>query len=285
MKARLPLVTLFAATIFSVNVWADFHEHIGLQLWSVRATTLTKGMPASLDLVKGWGMTEVEGGGGLGSMTIEQFRAALDARGLKAPSMHVGYEALTKDVGAVIRDAKILGATYVICPWIPHQAAVDAALLQKAAADFNQWGEACRAAGLKFGYHDHGYEFVPTATAGETLFDDLIRATKPENVTFEMDVFWTYHGGGDPVKLLQKYPTRWSALHVKDIRKGAPYGQPLGHAPDTDNVAVGAGQIDWPAVIGAAEKAGVKYYFIEDETPAPLENIPATLAYLKALKL
>jgi sugar phosphate isomerase/epimerase len=72
---------------------------------------------------------------------------------------------------------------------------------------------------------------------------------------------------------------------VKDIRKGAPYGQPLGHAPDTDNVAVGAGQMDWKAVIGTAQKVGVTYYFIEDETPAPLDNIPATQAFLRTLKL
>ena len=284
MKARLPLVSFFAAAILSVNAWADFHDHIGLQLWSLRATTLTKGLPASLDLVKGWGVTEVEGGGGIGSTTMVQYRAALDARGLKAPSMHVGYEALRKDVSAVIRDAKILGATSIVCPWIPHTGAFDAALVQKVTEDFNQWGAAIHAAGLTFGYHPHGYEFVPTAVAGETLLDSLIQGTKAENVSFEMDVFWVYHGGGDPVKLLNKYPTRWTALHVKDIRKGAPYGQPTGHAPDTDNVAVGSGQIDWKAVIGTAEKVGVKYYFIEDETPAPLENIPATLAFLRALK-
>ncbi len=273
-----------AVTIFAVGAWADFHEHVGLQLWSLRATTLSKGLPASLDLVKDWGLTEVEGGGGIGSMTVEQYRAALDARGLKAPSIHAGYEALDKDLTAIIREAKVLGASMVICPWIPHTGAFDAAVAKKATEDFNTWGAAMHAAGLKFGYHPHGYEFVPTATAGETLLDDMIRGTKPENVTFEMDVFWVYHGGGDPVKLLQKYAGRWSALHVKDLRKGAPHGQPTGHAPDTDNVAVGAGEIDWKAVIGTAQKVGVKYYFIEDETPAPLENIPATLAYLKALK-
>ena len=157
MKARLPLVSFFAAAILSVNAWADFHDHIGMQLWSLRATTLTKGLPASLDLIKDWGITEVEGGGGIGSMTMEQYRAALDARGLKAPSMHVGYEALTKDVSAVIRDAKILGATHVVCPWIPHTGAFDAALVKKVADDFNQWGAAMHAAGLTFGYHPHGY--------------------------------------------------------------------------------------------------------------------------------
>ena len=285
MKTRLLLASFFAFSVSALTSLADFHDHIGLQLWSLRATTLAKGLPASLDLVKGWGIIEVEGGGAVNGMTTEQVKAAFDARGIKVLSMHAGYEALTKDVSAVIRDAKILGATAVYCPWIPHTGAFDAAIAQKATEDFDKWGAALRAAGLKFGYHPHGYEFVPTSTAGETLLDDMIRGTKPDNVTFQMDVFWIYHGGGDPVKLLEKYPTRWSSLHVKDIRKAAPYGQPTGKAPDTDNVAVGAGQIDWKAVIGTAEKIGIKHYFIEDETPAPLENIPASLEYLKALKL
>jgi len=284
MKARLPLVSLFAATLLSAQAWADFHDHIGLQLWSLRATTLTKGLPASLDLVKGWGLTEVEGGGSVGTMKVEEVRAALDARGLKSPSMHVGYEVLSKDVAAVIHDAKVIGAASVVCPWIPHTSGFDAAVAAKAISDFNTWGAAFHAAGIKFGYHPHGYEFVPSGAAGDTLLDDLIRTTQPENVCYEMDVFWTVHAGGNPVKLLEKYPTRWVALHVKDIRKGAPTGFTTGHAPDTDNVAVGAGSIDWKAVISTAQKIGVTYYFIEDETPAPLDNIPASLAYLRALK-
>lgn len=285
MKTRLFLALFLAALIPASNALADFHDHVGLQLWSLRATTMAKGLPASLDLIKGWGITEIEAGGGIGNLTVEKYRAELDARGLKATSMHASYEALTKDVAAVIRDAQTLGAKVVYCPWIPHTGDFTAETAKKAAEDFDKWGAAFHAAGLKFGYHPHGYEFVPTGEENETLLDTIINGTKPENVTFEMDVFWVYHGGGDPVKLLNKYPKRWSALHVKDIRKGAPHGKPTGHAPDTDNVSVGTGDLDWKAIIGAAEKIGVKYYFIEDETPAPLENIPATLAYLKALKL
>ena len=284
MKARLPLVSLLAAAILALNASADFHDHLGLQQWSLRDTTKAKGLPASFDVAKGWGFTEIEGGIG-GPMPAEQVRAELDKRGLTVPSVHAQYDQLAKDLAGVIRDAKTLGAKYVMCPWIPHKAAFDAALMHKAVEDFNKWGEAFRAAGITFGYHPHGYEFSAGAAAGDTLLDDLIRGTKPENVVFEMDVFWVVHGGGDPVKLLEKYSTRWVALHVKDIRKGAPTGFTTGHAPDADNVTVGTGQVDWKAVISAAEKVGVKYYFIEDETPAPLECIPASLAYLKTLKL
>jgi sugar phosphate isomerase/epimerase len=281
---RLPILIL-AAAILTPVIRADFHDHVGIQLWSLRANTLTKGVPSSLDLVKGWGIVEVEGGLVTANMTAEQVRAAVDARGLKMPSAHVGYDDLKKDLPALVHAAQVLGVHHVICPWIPHEGPFTPATVEQAAAIFNRAGAAFRAAGIKFGYHPHGYEFVPTATAGETLLDDLIKATKPEDVCYQMDVFWVYHGGGDPVKLLNKYAGRWVSLHVKDIRKGAPYGLPLGHAPDTDNVAVGAGQMDWKAVIGTAQKVGVTYYFIEDETPAPLDNIPATQAFLRTLKL
>jgi sugar phosphate isomerase/epimerase len=99
-----------------------------------------------------------------------------------------------------------------------------------------------------------------------------------------MDVFWVVHGGGDPVALLNKYAGRWMGLHIKDIRKGAPTGLTSGSAPESDNVAVGTGAIDWPAVLSTAEKVGAKYFIIEDETSEPLTNIPLSLEYLRTLK-
>lgn len=68
---------------------------------------------------------------------------------------------------------------------------------------------AFRAAGVTFGYHTHGYEFVPGAKAGETLFDELVRLTDAKNVSFQMDVFWVYRAAADPMALLKKYPDRW----------------------------------------------------------------------------
>jgi sugar phosphate isomerase/epimerase len=113
----------------------------------------------------------------------------------------------------------------------------------------------------------------------------LVRETKPELVCYEMDVFWVFHAGQDPAKLLAKYPDRWALMHVKDMRKGAVTGLSTGSAAPVDNVPVGDGQIDWRAVLGTARQIGVQYYFIEDETPAPLQCIPISLAYLRALKL
>jgi sugar phosphate isomerase/epimerase len=99
-----------------------------------------------------------------------------------------------------------------------------------------------------------------------------------------MDVFWVAHPGADPVKYLNKYPGRWQLMHLKDIQKGARTGVYTGHAPNEQSVALGTGQIPWPAVLSAAAKSGVKHYFIEDEHPDAEKQIPVTLAYLRTLK-
>ena len=96
---------------------------------------------------------------------------------------------------------------------------------------------------------------------------------------FEMDVFWVMHPGQDPAKLLTKYGSRWALMHLKDIRKGAQTGIYTGHAPLTDDVPLGTGQVNWPAVLKEAAKVGVKYYFIEDESPTVLDTLPVTTKY------
>jgi len=269
----------------AVTAFAEgFQDHLGLQLWSLRDST-KQSTTGALDLAVGFGFTEVETAG-TGSLSVADFAKELQTRKLKAVAMHAGYEALQKDAARVIADAKVLGAKYVVVPWLPHdkEKGLTAEVARAAAANFNVWGEACRAAGLQFGFHPHGFEFKADA-AGVTPFDIIARETKAELVTFEIDIFWVFHAGQDPVKLMEKYPDRWRLMHVKDIRKGAVTGLSTGSAPPTDKVVVGDGQIDWPVVLRAAAKAGVKHYFIEDEGVQPLKEIPASLRYLKSLKL
>ncbi len=277
------LLTLSAVALGAAPV--DFHDHIGMQLWSLRETAKTD-TPAALELVKNYGLKEIETAG-LGTLTLAQYGAEARSRGLVVVGMHDGYEDLGKKLPELIADAKALGATYIVCPWVPHgKEGFTDELAHKVAADFNQWGKTCREAGLKLGWHPHGFEFTPSeANKNETRFDIVARETDPENLVFEMDVFWVFHAGQDPVTLLKKYGHRWALMHLKDIRKEAITHLSTGSAPPTDNVPVGGGQIDWPSVLRTAQKVGVKHYFIEDETPAPLQNIPTSLAYLRALKL
>jgi hypothetical protein len=89
--------------------------------------------------------------------------------------------------------------------------------------------------------------------------------------------------GGNPAKLLLKYPGRWKLLHLKDIKNGVA-NDLTGGTPTINNVALGTGQIDYPAVLAAAKKIGIRHYFIEDESPNHAAQMPVTVAYLRGLK-
>jgi sugar phosphate isomerase/epimerase len=182
----------------------------------------------------------------------------------------------------VIGQAKILGAKYVMCAWIPHNDGVltpeDA---KKAVEDFNRAGKVLSEHGLIFCYHAHGYEFQPYE--GGTLLDYIITHTDPKYVSFEMDIFWISFGGGDPVGLMKKYGSRWKLMHLKDLRKGAPKNLTGGTGPEND-VPLGQGEEDIPAVLREAKKIGIKHYFIEDESLDPTVPVPQSIAYLKSLR-
>ncbi len=286
MKRLLP--ALFALAAMPVVCLAaepaagSFKGAIGLQLYSFR-DSFKADVPGSLDKVKALGIVEVETASTYG-MPPEKFVAMLAERGLKPISGHFQYGAMEKDIDASVAEAKALGLKFAACPWIPHDVAeFTETVARKAAADFNKWGEAFAKAGIKFAYHPHGYEFVPRPD-GSTLFDLLATETKPEFVTFEMDVFWIIFPGQDPVKLMEKYPTRFSLMHLKDLRKGARTGIYTGHTDVKDNVPIGSGQVDWPAVLREAAKVGVKHYFIEDESPIAEQQMPESIRYLESLK-
>ena len=278
------LLVLLAAVPASAATVAD---HLGLQMYSLRVRTMQQGWRAGLDEAKALGFTFIEAGGPPNkAVTVEAYNAELAARGLKMISEGFAYERLQGDIAGAVTEARGLGVRYAFVAWIPHKDADpftddDA---RKAAADFDSWGAAFKAAGITFTYHPHGYEFRPDGN-GDTPFDVLARATNPDLVSFEMDVFWATHGGQNPAALLAKYPTRWRLMHVKDIRKGAPTGIYTGHAPGTDDVPVGTGQVDWPAVFGQARSVGIGWYFIEDESPTPLQDIPQSVAYIRSLGL
>ena len=235
---------------------------------------------ATLDTIKALGITELESGTNPNGLSPEAFRKLLDARGLKSPSVGAGYEELVKDPAEVARKAKIVGANYVMTAWIPHKGQFTLADAQKAAADFNQAGKILKENGLTFCYHTHGYEFVPYQDG--TLFDYLVKNTNPDYVSFEMDIMWVFHGGGD-TKLLEKYGKRWKLMHLKDLRKGVK-GDLTGGTSVENDVALGTGQLNIPAILKAAKKVGVKHYFIEDESSSFRKQVPQTMAYLKSLK-
>lgn len=201
MKIFIPIL-MFSAVV--VGHAASFKDHLGLQMWSLRAQA-KESTTGALDIASGYGVTEIEAAG-TGELSAADYRKELSARKLIAVGMHASYDVLLKDSAPVIANAKALGAKFIIVPWLPHDNKIGLTedIARAAAVNFNKWGRECRAAGLQFGYHPHGYEFV-TGADGKTLFDLIVRETNPKLVIFEMDVFWAFHAGQDPVKLLKKY--------------------------------------------------------------------------------
>jgi sugar phosphate isomerase/epimerase len=252
---------------------------VGLQLWSLREY-LPKDLPGTLKKVQALGFREVEGAG-LWKHTTEEMRSALDAAGLRCQSAHMGFERLRDDLKGAFAEAKAVGATWVICPWIPHEKDFTRDDALKAGDAFNAFGKAAADAGLRFGYHCHGYDFVPS-TEG-TLFDTLAANTDPERVAFQIDVFHAFDGGADPAKLIERYKTRVVSLHLKDLKKGVQVKVGTATAPADHDVPVGTGQVDIPAVLKAAQDSAVKLYYIEDESTDPWGHIPKSLEFLKTI--
>ncbi len=280
------LFPLLALTVSAsaIDLQGDFKGPLGLQLYSLRET-FKKDSTAALDLTKKLGFQYAELYSAI-PVEPEKLKTELAARGITPISAHFNYDALKKDPSQAVKAAQTLGLKYAGVAWIPHEGAdFGEAEVKRAAADFNAMGEAFKAAGIQFFYHTHGYEFRPVSEgSSETFFDLLVKETNPALVSFEMDVFWVFQPGADPVKYLAKYPGRWALMHLKDIRQGAKVGGFTGHAPLTDDVPLGTGQVPWPAVLKQAAKSGVKYYFIEDESPTVEAALPVSIKYLESVK-
>lgn len=256
------------------------HGKIGVETYSLRAR-LQKDFSGTLQIIRQMGFTEVELAQ-LYGYTAPQLKKILSRHKLRPTSLLCSYELLRDSLDKVIRDAKALHVQYVGCTWIPHKKVLTREDVDKAAALFNMVGAAMKAQQLHFMYHIHGYEFIP-ASSGETLMDVLAQEMQPGIADFELDIFWVWAGGQDPALLLKKYPGRFVALHLKDMKEGTPTGSYSGSAPDTSSVALGEGSIDIPGVLRAALLTGVKKYYIEDEAPDAAEQIPVSLKYLQSL--
>jgi len=270
--------TLFIA--FFISIELSSAQEIGLQLYSLRNQFKTD-VPGTLAKIKSWNIHEIEGGGTYG-LSMDDYKKLLVQNNLKMVSVGADFNQLAKDPQVAIDEAKAFGAKYVMCAWVPHQG-TDFTIqdIQKAVEVFNAAGKVMHENGISFCYHPHGYEFRPYEDG--TLFDYLVKHTNPLYVNFEMDVFWVKHPGQDPVALLEKYPTRFLMMHLKD-RKPGTEGNQNGTAPDETNVVLGQGDVGIAAIMKEAKKIGIKHYFIEDESPRSVEQIPQSLAYLKQLK-
>lgn len=270
----------FICTLLLISFNNLFAQEIGLQLYSLR-NEFKVDVPGTLAKIKEWKIKLIEGGGTYG-LPLDEYKKLLQNNNLEMVSYGAGFEELENNPQAVIDNAKELGAKFIMCAWVPHKEGVFTIdEINKAIVVFSKAGKLMQENGLKFCYHPHGYEFRPYENG--TLFDYMVKNTDSKYVNFEMDVFWVKHPGQDPVALLKKYPSRFLMLHLKDRRLGTP-GNQDGRAPDETNVVLGHGDVGIAAIMKEAKKIGVKYYFIEDESPVAVEQIPLSLDFLSKLK-
>jgi sugar phosphate isomerase/epimerase len=254
---------------------------VGLQLYSLRTQFQAEGVPKTLDRVKDLGFKYVELAGTY-NLAPEKFKAMLDERGLTPIAGHFAFDKFKSDPDGIAAEAKALGLQYAGTAWVKGKDAFDEKYCREVAAEFNRAGKALADKGLKFYYHIHGYEFVPFGDG--TLFDLLVKETDPKYVSYEMDILWVVYPGQDPAKLLEKYPDRFCFTHLKDLRKGVATGALTGNTDVRNDVTLGTGQVDYPAVFRAAAKSAVKYHFIEDESPTVLTQLPESLKFLEQFK-
>jgi sugar phosphate isomerase/epimerase len=250
---------------------------IGLQLYSVREL-LPKDFEGTLRKVSAAGYTEVEAAGYYGK-SAKEFRAAMDRAGLRCVSTHHSMAELVQQLDRLIEYGSQLSLDYIVCPSPMRRYPTDKGPLNLddwrwAAGVLNRIGEKVKAAGMIFGYHNHGPEFG--SENGVVFYDELLRKTDPKLVAFELDCGWAAAAGRNPVDYLRKTPERFPLLHVKDIVKGE-NGQ-------FHSTVMGRGVVDYAPILRAA--TGLKHAFIEQEEfdIDPIEAIRLDAEYLRKLE-
>jgi sugar phosphate isomerase/epimerase len=254
-----------AANWISRNALANpMGRPVGIQLYTVN-TPMQEDAPGTLKQLRDIGFAEVESAG-FGKRSAKQFRGLLDAAGLVCPSAHLPFD--VDNLGASFEDAHALGATYatsgslVSGDWSKRSMSLDDA--KRTAELTNRIGAAAKRAGLQYVYHNHDFEFADHS--GAAGYDVLLRECDPELVKFEIDCGWMIFAGRNPIDYFKKYPNRFPMIHVKDFLP-AQAGANAGGAASMQGAELGRGVVDYKPIFAAAQKAGLKHYFVEQEGP------------------
>ena len=264
---------------------------VGIQLYSVR-DDMTKDPLGTLKQLRAMGYTHVEHANyvnrKLYGWTPTEFRKVLDDLGLKMPSGHTvmgpkHWDNEKKDFSdswkQTVEDAAILGQSFVVSPWLD-------ASLRKTYDDtlrymevFNKSGELCKKSGMKFGYHNHDFEFSQKLN-GMVLYDIILKNTEPDLVSHQLDMGNLYNGGAKTEDVLRKYPGRFETLHVKDEIKSEGAGEKY------ESTILGKGIVNLKANLDLVKKAGgTKYLIIEQEAyqgRTAMDSAKEDLAIMKA---
>lgn len=266
-----------ASVIAARRGFAASRRRLGVQLYTVRKQAESD-LPGILKQIHAIGYDEVETYWNVYTHPAKELRAMITDAGLKVPSGHFDYAGLPDKLDY----ARELGVEYVVCPMLPENMRDSVDGFAHAAENFNQWGERAKSMGMRFGFHNHNYEF---RKLGQTTgFDTLVAKTDPKLVCFEMDCYWITQAGQDPIAMLQRLGKRIRLLHLKDRKPGFPPSQQLNPAAE-HFTEVGNGSINWKAVLNLAQTYGVEHYFVEqDESERPpIESLRISYSNLEAL--
>jgi sugar phosphate isomerase/epimerase len=260
------LLTGSAAKVLASTAESEKLAKVGLQLYTVREQ-MKASVPKTLAAVAKAGYKEVEFAGYFGH-SADDIRKMLDDVGLVAPSSHIQMAQLGTEFGSLLDYANRVGHEYLVVAWIDAEERTIPGYT-KIAARFNKAAHEADLSEVKFGYHNYSFEFTPLN--GQVPYDLLLKECDPRIVKMEIDVFWMKQGGGDPVKYMERYPGRFTMLHVKD----------MGPAPKHAMMDVGQGTIDWKKIFRAGKLGGVEHVFVEnDEAKDQIDSIKRRYKYL-----
>ncbi|MBQ2301327.1 MAG: sugar phosphate isomerase/epimerase [Bacteroidaceae bacterium] len=287
MKRTLIFICLFGTLLsYSFGVEAKKKE-IAFQMYSVRdlignPNKYAQNHESTLKALAKMGYTAIEAAnydnGKLYGVTPEQFKADIEAAGMEVLSSHVGHNLNNEELKSgnfdealkwwaqCIDTHKRAGMKYIVNPGVnfPNTLA-EADVICKY---LNKVGEMVNAAGMKFGYHNHSYEF--NKVEGQVWYDYMIKHTDADKVFYEMDVYWAVRGQVSPVEYFKKYPNRFTLLHIKDHKE---FGE--------------SGMVGFDAIFNNADKAGLKHLVVELEAsnrPNILDGMKVCADYLNAAK-
>jgi sugar phosphate isomerase/epimerase len=265
----LGATTLGRARALAAMSPASMHlQRIGIQLYTLRSLT-EKDLEGTLAKVAAIGYNEVEFAGYFGK-TPDQVRAMLLANRLTSPSAHIPLPASDDAWSRALADARSVGHEWAVIPWLDPPMRTEWARL---ADRFNDLATKARAAGMRFAYHNHDFEF--TRVGEGTAFDVLLTKTDPALVDFEMDNYWVVKAGADPLDIISRYPKRFPLMHIKDATA----------APERAFADVGRGTIDFVKIFEGEKTSGMQHVYVEhDQPPDPIQSATTSYRYLAALK-
>jgi sugar phosphate isomerase/epimerase len=231
-------------------------DKLSFQLYSARAL---EPLQAQFDLLAGLGYTNVEPYCGLFNDRWS-LKNLLDMYRMSAPTAHVGLDRLRADPVAAAMSCKELGIQTIYAP-APPLGERDGGEAEWAALG-RELDRICKvivAEGLKFGWHNHHWEYAKASDARPFL--DIILEAAPE-MLWEPDLAWIVRGGADPIAEVKRYAGRIEAVHVKDL---APSGQCAGEDGWVDP---GYGVIGWSTLVPVLKEAGVTLFVVEHDKPS-----------------